>query len=150
MELDDLVTNLEDFLPNINNTIKECLEGIDYIICDLNTQDQLYNNGVNADNEVIMDYEPYSEITIKIKQNLGQPTDRVTLKNEGDFYRGFTIEFSDGGFYITSLDKKAEQLALKYSTNLAKDNIFGLTDNSVTKLCWDYLIDLLIIKFKEI
>lgn len=65
---------------------------------------------------------PYREFTKEIKKAKGQRADRVTLRDEGDFYGGFLFETKEFPIGIWSKDYKATALAQKYS-----DEIFGLT-----------------------
>ena len=51
-----------------------------------NRYDQLYDRGIDSDGKTLGDYSPY---TIIQKEKKGQPTDRVTLFDEGDLYRSF-------------------------------------------------------------
>lgn len=72
---------------------------------------------------------PYAESTIKRKQRKGQPYDRVTLKDEGDFYAGFEVEFSDTEFKIIGKDFKTGFLMKRYGVD-----ILGLDQDSRAKL----------------
>ena len=58
-------------------------------ICELNSEKQLYDYGVNALGVDISDYQPYAPLTIGIKRSKGQPSDRVTLRDNGDFHGSF-------------------------------------------------------------
>lgn len=72
---------------------------------------------------------PYRSRTIKIKRFKGQPTDRVTLKDTGDFYEGFTLSANTQEYNIWSTDYKNAWLIAKY-----KQSIFGLNIESATKV----------------
>lgn len=58
-------------------------------IVDLNAEEQLFEQGINRLGVEISDYAPYSPVTIAIKEAKGQPTNRVTLRDEGDFESSF-------------------------------------------------------------
>ena len=45
----------------------------EYVITDMNSEDQLYEQGINRLGVNIMDYAPYSPLTIEIKKEKGQP-----------------------------------------------------------------------------
>lgn len=90
-------------------------------VADFN-REQLYD-GIRADDTTI---EPeYAEITKIIKAAKGQPTDRVTLKDTGDFYAGINVDVSTDSYNLTSSDDKVVKLVTKYGPK-----IFGLTDKS--------------------
>ncbi len=68
----------------------------------------------------------YSPFTIQEKNKKGQPTDRVTLKDTGDFYMSFDVIPFKGGFII-------EADTMKDGDNLEDDwgeNIIGLDDEN--------------------
>ena len=58
-------------------------------ICELNSEQQLYEYGVNALGVEISSYQPYAPTTVYDKELNGQPSDRVTLRREGDFHGSF-------------------------------------------------------------
>ena len=71
---------------------------------------------------------PYTEFTVGIKKALGQPFDRVTLKNQGDFHKGTKAEVSISGFEMTNTDSKWGKLSEKYG------DVIGLNDTSKQEL----------------
>ncbi len=108
-------------------------EFTDYII-ELNTQYQLYTLGINAKGERLDDIAGgYSPYTIEQKEKKGQPTDRVTLKDTGEFYASFRVKWlaaGDGAMQITAN-------TIKDQTDLIKEwgkDILGLDDESLSNL----------------
>lgn len=114
-------------------------------IIDANAEEQLYEQGINNLGIDIMDYRPYSPLTIAIKEEKGQPTNRVTLRDEGDFESSFYLEVGDRQFEIKASDFKTEGLIKKYGRQ-----ILGLTDENISKLIWDYIYPDLIEKAKSL
>jgi hypothetical protein len=92
-----------------------------HILIGMNTDDQLFTKGVDADNIPIMDSKPYSPYTVAAKKRKGQPTNRVTLRDSGDFHGDFVIKRTVTSVQITSTNEKAVRLTMKYG-----DAIFGL------------------------
>lgn len=123
---------------------RECIEANTAEICDMNTEQQLYERGENALGVSISDYMPYAPLTIDIKTMKGQPTDRVTLRDTGDFHESFFIRADNNGFTIDATDWKREKLVNKYGRQ-----IFGLTDENKTYLAKEILLPELIKKTKE-
>ena len=129
--------NLEYRLRRFRDLIPEFLEDALYEIeprIIKAIQNQLYQRGINGRGEKIMDYQPYTPVTIKIKKAKGQPTTRVTLRDKGSFYEGMHIIFMDDGFVITSSDSKTSELRQKYG-----DSIFRLTDENFTRIVRTHL-----------
>lgn len=113
-------------------------------IIDANANEQLYEQGVNNLGVDIMDYMPYTPLTIAIKEEKGQPTNRVTLRDEGDFESSFYLEIGDTQFEIKASDFKTEDLIKKYGRQ-----ILGLTIENISKLIWQYIYPDLLNKTKQ-
>ncbi len=64
---------------------------------------------------------PYKASTKAIKSRKGQPTDRVTLKDTGAFYKAVFVDVRDTTYVIDSTDYKSPLLQNKYGKS-----IFGL------------------------
>jgi len=132
------VIRLLDNVINLNENaiINEILSNKDFqqFIIDLNTGDQLFEEGINALGVSLEDAdrfgEGYTPLTISIKQEKGQPTDRVTLKDTGAFYKTFKIVLGPTSFQIEA------------DPNKGGDNLFdrwgkdvvGLTDGNTQKV----------------
>lgn len=113
-------------------------------IVDMNAELQLYEQGVNRLGVAISDYAPYSPVTIAIKKAKGQPVNRVTLRDEGDFESSFYLDVSDKHLEIKASDIKTEDLVAKYGRQ-----ILGLTDENISILRWQYIFPDLMEKLKK-
>lgn len=146
MIIDNLILKLKRFEQDLRTTaIKEAVLENEAIILDMNTQDQLFEKGIDADGISIMSVQPYTARTVTIKSLKGQPTNRVTLRDEGDFHRSFYLEYYEEGIFITAADDKAEKLAFKYG-----DRIFGLTEENKSILAKQYILPFLIEQLQNI
>lgn len=103
-------------------------------IVDMNAEEQLFEQGINRLGVEISDYAPYSPVTIEIKEAKGQPTNRVTLRDEGDFESSFFLEVGTKQFEIKASDWKTEELIKKYGRQ-----ILGLTDENIAILIRQYI-----------
>jgi hypothetical protein len=65
----------------------------------------------------------YKPLTVFLKTQKGQPTDRVSLYDEGDFYAGMYAKVQGNEIVFDSTDSKAAKLKRKYG-----EAIFGLND----------------------
>lgn len=147
-KIDDLRLRVIDFNNKLENglLIQDIIYENEAYIIDMNAEVQLYEEGVNSLGVSISDYAPYSPITIQIKQEKGQPVNRVTLRDEGDFESSFYLEVSDKQFEIKAADFKTEKLIRNYGRQ-----ILGLTDENIKSLIWSYIYpDLLAITKKSI
>lgn len=132
-DLRDRVKRFNDRLTN-GTYIKAIIEENDAYIVDMNTEQQLYEQGVNTYGVKIMDYKPYKPLTIRIKKEKGQPIDRVTLRDTGDFQSSFYLEVGNEQFEIKANDWKTDGLIKKYGRE-----ILGLTDENLSELIWHFI-----------
>lgn len=114
----------------------------EHFALDLNTQDQLFERGEDAEgNKITPEYTPFTKM---IKRQKGQPTDRVTLKDEGDFYRGFYVKSQKFPVIFDSRDSKTGELVFKYGKE-----IFGLSEKSKEEFRQEHTNEAIKKKFRE-
>jgi ketol-acid reductoisomerase len=112
-------------------------------VLDLNRKNQLFDKGIDANGvRLVSDFAKfgrvYADRTIIEKEAKNQPTDRVTLKDSGDFYRSFKLELTGNSDFLITAD------TIKNDNNLMEvwgEAILGLTKEN---------IDLVIEKAREI
>lgn len=142
--LRNLNYRLRKFKAILSQELENTILDNESIIVEMITQQQLYEQGIEGRGIEISSYAPYAESTIRKKIKKGQPTNRVTLKDTGDFYKSLRIEFDDKGFYIASNDFKSPYLLEKYGPT-----IFRLTDENLKTLIHKYVRPALTVKLKE-
>jgi len=76
--------------------------------------------------EITPEYRPSTKA---IKRRKGQPTDKVTLKDTGKFYKATKAIILSDRFELDSLDIKRNKLTDKYG-----EQIFGLTEENIAIL----------------
>ena len=108
------------------------------------TQDQLYEQGINGAGVSIMSYQPYAPSTIKRKQKKGQPYNRVTLKDTGEWYKSLDLVYDVDGFYVYSTDDKNTYLKKRYG-----DKILRLSNSNLNQVLRDTIRPHLARKLKE-
>lgn len=94
-------------------------------IIELNTIEQLYNEGVDSKDKSLGEY---SDFTIQLKLERGQRVDNITLKDTGSFYNSFRVTSDQGEITITADDISGYDMPL--TARYGKD-IIGLTDESL-------------------
>ena len=105
-----------------------------------NEYGQLFLHGVDAEGvqlaQIGGDYAPR---TVEIKQFEGLPFDRVTLYQEGDFYKSWSfVQKKDSFVLMADTIKEGEDLQERWG-----DNIIGLNDESITLLIQEVLPDII-------
>lgn len=145
-KITDLRKRVADFNEALTSgrLMQDIIWSNDAYIVDMNAEEQLFERGINRLGVEIMDYAPYTPVTIEIKKALGQPTNRVTLRDEGDFESSFFLEVGDKQFEIKASDFKTEDLIKKYGRQ-----ILGLTDENIAILIWQYIYPDLIDEAKK-
>jgi hypothetical protein len=101
------------------------LESLAKAIAETNA-DQMFAGLRADDTEIEPAYKPF---TIAIKKEKGQPTDRVTLKDTGEFHRSIFVKFEGDKIIIDSDNDLRDKLVKKYGAT-----IFGLTKQNKTAL----------------
>ena len=145
-KIDDLLKRVVKFNDELTSgrLVQKIIWDNEAYIIDMNAEEQLFEQGVNRLGVSIMDYAPYSPVTIAIKEAKGQPTNRVTLRDEGDFQSSFYLEVGDKQFEIKASDFKTEDLIKKYGRQ-----ILGLTNENIAELIWQYVYPDLLTKAKK-
>ena len=99
---------------------------------ELNTQGQLFEKGIDSEGIPLKDIGgDYADFTKDIKLFENLPIDRVTLFQEGDFYKSFNIVPGPDGITIEADTLKEGDIDLRERWG---QNILGLTDESRKKL----------------
>lgn len=136
---------LSDKLKTLNRDLREYAEQIIEAnaekIEELNLQ-QLYD-GKDADGNDIT--PEYAESTKRIKRKKGQPTNRVTLNDKGDFYQGIKLKKVQNIYELVGTDSKSKILEAKYG-----DRIIDLSEESKGVLVNEILLPAMEEKIKQI
>ncbi len=144
-QIEELIAKIIELRDNINDYIRlEVIED-EAFICDMNSENQLFEKGITREGIKINSYVPYSKNTIAVKIAKGQPTNRVTLRDTGEFHASFVVYADDTKFFIDAKDWKTNKLGEKYG-----EEIFGLTDENINELIWEYIYPALMNKVRNL
>jgi len=113
-----------DFVVDV---VRSVVEKNSNEIIELNTQKQLFEKGIGSDEKRLEPF-PYSNPYEKLKKRIGQPTDRITLRLEGDFYKSFQVVIGNEQFQINATDFKTKFLLKRYG-----QKVLGLTSSNVSE-----------------
>jgi hypothetical protein len=125
-KLDKLIRRLQALPETARKITEQQLDAQVDFMADLN-REQL-QAGLNTDGSEIE--PPYAMSTVMRKSILGQPTDKVTLFDYGDFYAGIVFRKFGDIYEAQSTDWKDEMLQAKYGSK-----ILGLSPESVSRVC---------------
>lgn len=125
---------VRDFHNELPSNISKIIKDNEAYIVDMNTEEQLFEEGINNLGVKISDYQAYSHVTVSIKRMKNQPANRVTLRDTGDFHSSFYIFVGNEQFEIKASDSKTSDLIKKYGRQ-----ILGLTNENIAELIWHYI-----------
>lgn len=137
-QIDALIYALQQIKENYREMALEVVAEHEEEIAELNRA-QL-RAGIRPDGSEIT--PAYAASTIAIKQRKGQPFDRVTLKDKGDYHKGIEIDVFPDSFELIGTDSKTAKLRTKYGANI------GLTEESKVLLAQNILAPNLVDKMR--
>lgn len=141
----NLIDKLKSFRSELEGVIRKVVKDNEYVILNMVTEEQLYEKGINSRGVTLGSFAPYERVTIEIKREKHQPTDRVTLRDTGEFHDSFYIEYKRWSFEIKARDWKYNMLIKGYGPD-----IMGLTDEHFREFAIDYVLPYIIEKFKDL
>ena len=144
MTINGLIVGTKKFLSDVESgrIPQSCFQLHEKEVVELNTEKQLFERGENALGVSMKTYAPYKPVTIQIKMDKGQPTDRVTLRDTQAFHKSFFIYPDNKAVWFKARDKKSQKLYDKYG------EIFGLTVENQNYVAWELLYPMLMTELK--
>lgn len=139
--IDNLISRVKRFKQDIPIIINETFKDNESIIIDYIIEDQLFEKGVDSDGNSLGDYSP---ITISIKRQKGQPTNRITLRDTEDYVNSYSLETRQNDVAIKISDHKFGEIIARFPKTDA------LTDENLRDILKNYLLPDLIKRFNSI
>ena len=94
--LNNFNNTIRQLQDSINVSIQQSIKANEQVVKQLQTE-QLYSGTTNKGDDI----KPfYADSTIKRKRRKGQPFDRVTLKDTGDFYDSLNLIIGNNAMFI--------------------------------------------------
>lgn len=116
---------LETLEQKIFLLLRETIDNKSFIIKDYVVKKQLYDKGIDGKEKRL---KGYTRTTIRYKIAKGQPADRTTLKDKGDFYASITIDVYPEHFEISSSVTHSKYLISKYGEDILKPSASNMND----------------------
>lgn len=108
---------IDNFQTALNLQLQQTLEEHDLILKDYLVEKQLFDKGIDGTGKRL---EGYTRTTIRYKIAKGQPADRTTLKDEGNFHASITIKVFSDTFEISSDVSYDKYIIKRYGQNVLK------------------------------
>lgn len=141
--LDEIIEGLRKV--DVDRIFEQTVRKNEDLVTEMVSEIQLYEEGERGDGVFIADFAPYRPLTIELKRSKGQPTNRVTLRDEGDFHRSFFIQFKGDGFEVRARDWKEAKLKREYGEEILK-----LSSKNMGDLIRSYVVPDIIAKFRAV
>jgi len=124
--MEQYIKDLEGIIDDIDEIVESIvLKNKGYIL--KNVKLRLFNRGRDGSGNLI---EPeYMPNTIEYKKSQRQRSSHVTLRDSGDFYRSFVVEYKNNTIFIESNVRYKSELIQKYG-----EDIFNLTEHEVSNV----------------
>lgn len=134
MLFDKQISKLRQIKKNLNRFIGQSALKNSNIIEDSITEDQLFEKGIDGFGKKLARYTP---VTVQIKKLKGQPFDRTTLRDTGEFHSSIKVKLQRDGIKIDSDPVKEDtNLITEYG-----EEILFLTEENLTEFRDIYLKD---------
>lgn len=131
MAVSEFKRKLKELEAIINVTLKETIDKNKDVLIDIQTNDQI-NKGEDSNGKQFI--PKYAISTKLIKKRKGQPTNRVTLKDTGDFYKSIEIDTSTTQAIITANVEYFKYLVAHYDGNI----ILGIQNDLMREFLKEY------------
>lgn len=122
----NMIDDLESFEATKDQILLDLVKDREATVISMNVDDQLYQ-GIDAEGQEVA--PEYAASTIHKKRRKGDPYDRVTLRDEGDFHTSFFVVYGGDEFTLDARDSKKQWLDRKYG-----ETIYGLTPDNIDRL----------------
>lgn len=112
--------------------LESTINSFDFVLKDYIVNKQLFRRGIDGDGERLAGY---ARTTIRMKLRKGQPVDRTTTVDEGDFHASITIDAFSDRFEVTSDVSYDKWIVKRYGRNILK-----ITDENMREFMTVYFL----------
>lgn len=122
---------VQNFEKQIFKSLEQAINVNGLEIAEYITEKQLYEKGIDGTGNPLKNQQTgrmgYTRMTIRIKKSKGQPTDRVTLRDDNVFHPSVTIDAFEDRFEVRSNVGYAKYLIKRYGENILKPTKENMT-----------------------
>lgn len=108
---------LEQIERDAYNVLQKSIESNGIKIKNYIVDKQLFQKGIDGNTKRL---KGYTRTTIRYKISKGQPADRTTLKDDGDFHASITVDSFNDRFEISSDVGHAKYLVKRYGNDILR------------------------------
>lgn len=112
--LTQYIQSLKDLEANLDSIVNTAIKNKEGFILGL-LKNRLFQTGISGDGSLIGYYAPS---TVKDKRERGKRAAFITLRDEGDWYRGMFVIYDGTNVLINSSDEKTSSLIQEYGKSI--------------------------------
>jgi len=128
---------INEFESRLFIELETVIRSFDFVLKDFIINKQLFREGIDGKNKRL---PGYSRTTIRLKIGKGDPADRTTLRDKGDFYSSIQIDAFDNHFEVSSNVNHDKFILKRYGRDVLR-----ITDENFR----DFLINYYLPKLKN-
>lgn len=120
---------IDQFENNLFKEFEKAVNEFDFVMKDYIVNKQLFRRGIDGNEKRLTGYV---RTTIRIKRAKGDPTDRTTLRDSGDFYAHIEVTGTPQYFVISSDVPYDENIIRRYGKDVLKisnENMYDFMTN---------------------
>jgi hypothetical protein len=102
---------------NLMKELEHTIQSFDFVLKDYVINKQLFRQGIDGDGVKLPGYK---RTTIRYKIAKGDPTDRTTLRDDGDFYRHIEVTATTQYFVVSSDVPYDDKIIKRYGKGVLK------------------------------
>jgi len=112
--------------------LRDTINDFDFVVKDFIINKQLFREGIDSTGEKMPGYK---RLTIRYKLAKGDPADRRTLRDSGEFYESIRIEAFNDRFEVSSDVTHAKWIIYHHS-----EKVLGLTKENLKEFFQNYYL----------
>lgn len=122
----EFVTDLQE---NLFDQFRQTIDSFDHVLSDFIVEKQLFDKGIDGDGKRL---PGYARSTIRLKLRKGQPVDRTTTRDEGDFHASIQVDAFSDRFEVSSDVEHDIWILRRYGRNILKITKENFEDFMIT------------------
>jgi hypothetical protein len=108
---------IDELERNVDNTFEKTIIDYGFVLKDYIINKQLFREGIDGNGKKLAGY---TRTTIRMKIAKGDPTDRTTLRDRGEFYAHIEINAFSDRFEVTSNVPYDQYIFKRYGRDILK------------------------------
>ena len=114
---------ISEFETKLFQLMQQTIDTFGFVLVDYVVNKQLFDKGIDGDGNRLAGY---ARTTIRLKLRKGQPVDRTTTRDEGEFHASVYVDAFSDRFEVSSNVPHDKYIVKRYGRNILK-----ITDENI-------------------